>query len=460
MWRRFSVCPSRQYTTLSSVDVMVAELKPYSAYKDSGVERLGAVPEHWEVQRLKQTCRMGYGDSLADGVRRDGSVPVFGSNGRVGVHDSANTKAPCIVIGRKGSFGKINYCLEPAFAIDTTFFVDSRFSTANMRWLCYLLEWLRLDEVTRDAAVPGLDREDAYQKLGVLPPRAEQVAIVRFVDHADRHIRRYIRAKEKLIALLEEQKQAIICQAVTGEVDLRTGEPYSAYKPFGAEWLGRVPARWNVIRLKFVATEIVDCLHATPNYSEDGEFPAIRTADVFPGEVHFPSARRVDAVEYVRWTERLEPKPGDILYSREGERFGIAACVPDGVRLCISQRMMVFRIRAEHNSTFVMWVLNSEPVLAQACQYIMGATAPHVNVSTIRNYRLALPGRAEQDWLVDSIENATKEHGTAIAAAKRSIACLWEYRARLVADVVTGKVDVRSAAARLAEADLDRAANR
>ena len=210
MWRYSSACPCRQYATPSSVDVMAAELKPYPAYKDSGVERLGAVPAHWEVRRLKQICRMGYGDSLADGVRQDGDVPVFGSNGRVGVHDSANTKAPCIVIGRKGSFGKVNYCPEPAFAIDTTFFIDSRFSTANMRWLCRLLEWLRLDEVTKDSAVPGLDREDACQRLGVLPPRAEQVAIVRFVDHADRRIRCYIRAKERLIALLEEQKGAAL----------------------------------------------------------------------------------------------------------------------------------------------------------------------------------------------------------------------------------------------------------
>ena len=88
---------------------MATDLKPYPAYKDSGVEWLGAVPAHWDVRRLKQICRMGYGDSLADGVRQDGKVPVYGSNGRVGVHNSANTKAPCIVIRRKGSFGKINY---------------------------------------------------------------------------------------------------------------------------------------------------------------------------------------------------------------------------------------------------------------------------------------------------------------------------------------------------------------
>ena len=205
---------------------------PYPAYKPSGVEWLDDVPAHWEIRRLKQICRLAYGDALATGVRQDGVIPVFGSNGRVGFHNSANTKSPCIVIGRKGSFGKVNYSRDPVFAIDTTFFVDSRFSSAHIRWLYFLLGWLRLDVVSKDSAVPGLDREDAYQRLAAFPPHSEQAAIVRYLDHVDRRIQRYIRANQKLIALLEEQKQAVIHQAVTGQIDVRTGRPYPAYKDF------------------------------------------------------------------------------------------------------------------------------------------------------------------------------------------------------------------------------------
>ena len=95
---------------------------------------------------------------------------------------------------------------------------------------------------------------DLYRLKALLPPLSEQTAIVRFLDHADRRIRRYIRAKQKLIALLEEQKQAIIHQAVTGQVDVRTGQPYPAYKPSGVEWLGDVPAHCvRKSRLKSIA---------------------------------------------------------------------------------------------------------------------------------------------------------------------------------------------------------------
>ena len=79
---------------------------------------------------------------------------------------------------------------------------------------------------------------------------AEQAAIVRFLDHADRRIRRYLRAQQQLIALLEEQKHALIHQAVTGQIDVRTGRPFPAYKPSGVEWLGEVPERWQVCRSK------------------------------------------------------------------------------------------------------------------------------------------------------------------------------------------------------------------
>ena len=82
-----------------------------------------------------------------------------------------------------------------------------------------------------------------------IPPFPEQTAIVRFLDHMDRRIQKYIRAKQKLIALLEEQKQAIIHQAVTGQIDVRTGEPYPQYKESGVEWLGRVPGHWEEPRI-------------------------------------------------------------------------------------------------------------------------------------------------------------------------------------------------------------------
>src|SRR5207253_2004736 len=149
-----------------------------------------------------------------------------------------------------------------------------------------------------------------------------------------------------------------------------------------------IPEHWQVTRLKFEATHIVDCLHATPKYLPDGAYPAIRTADIEPGKVRLSQARRISVQQFALWTSRLVPKESDILYSREGERFGIAALVPKGTQLCISQRMMIFRIKASQLSEFLMWQLNCQHVFAQASCDIIGSTAPHVNVEQIKNYRL------------------------------------------------------------------------
>ncbi len=195
--------------------------KPYPEYKPSGIGQLREVPAHWEECRLKQICRLVYGDSLADDSRIAGETPVYGSNGIVGKHDKANTVAPCIVVGRKGSFGKVNYCSEPAFAIDTTFFVDARSSNANIRWLYYLLRSLRLDAITKDSAVPGLHREDAYQAFSPLPVLEEQAAIASYLDEATAKIHKAIDRKNKEIELLREYRARLIADVVTGKLDVQ-----------------------------------------------------------------------------------------------------------------------------------------------------------------------------------------------------------------------------------------------
>lgn len=196
-------------------------LNPNVKMKGSGIEWLGEVPEHWEVRRLKYICCFAYGDSLPSEKRIEGDVQVYGSNGHVGFHQFSNTIAPCIVIGRKGSFGKVNYSSDSVFAIDTTFFVDSRYTNANVRWLYYLLGLLQLDAVSKDSIVPGLNREDAYQQMGVYPPLKEQKQIATFLDKETTKINTLIGKCETAIELLKECRTALISAVVTGKIDVR-----------------------------------------------------------------------------------------------------------------------------------------------------------------------------------------------------------------------------------------------
>lgn len=196
-------------------------LDPGVRLKPSGMPWLGDVPAHWEVRRLKAVCRFAYGDALAADTRQEGYVPVYGSNGQVGVHNSSNTLAPCLVIGRKGSFGKIRYSEQAVFAIDTAFYIDARFTDSNLVWLHYVLGCLKLDSVSKDSAVPGLDRGEAYQQSIPLPPIPEQEAIVRYLAETTAGIDRAIAAIQRDLSLLQEYRVRLFADVVTGKMDVR-----------------------------------------------------------------------------------------------------------------------------------------------------------------------------------------------------------------------------------------------
>ena len=195
--------------------------KSYPDHKPSGIEWLGEVPAHWATKRLKQIFRMEYGDALATEIRRNGNIPVFGSNGRIGSHNVANTDAPCIVVGRKGSFGKIHYSSAQVFVIDTAFFIDKRSSSMHIRWLYYMLAVLRFDRVTRGSAIPGLAREEIYRRIAPVPPFPEQEAIACFLDRKIKGIQKGIAQAQTEIKLIREYRTRLVSDIVTGKLDVR-----------------------------------------------------------------------------------------------------------------------------------------------------------------------------------------------------------------------------------------------
>lgn len=271
-----------------------------------------------------------------------------------------------------------------------------------------------------------------------LPPPTEQQAIVRFLDRETAKIDGLIVAQEELIRLLKEKRQAVISHTVTKGLDSS-----APMKPSGINWLGDIPEHWRRSKIKFCVTNVVDCLHTTPTYEGKLIYPAVRTADISRGRLDLSNVRLVSQEVYDERIVRLKPIENDVLYSREGERFGLAALVPKGVDLCLGQRMMMFRCNSETHSAYLMWALNSDSVFNQVLEKVAGATSPHINISDIRNFDLAVPPLEEQIRIARKIDADVTKLDTLETEAINAIALLKERRAALISAAVTGKIDVR-----------------
>ena len=232
----------------------------------------------------------------------------------------------------------------------------------------------------------GLRAGDIERVSILLPSPPEQRKIAAILSSVDGAI-------EKTQAVIDHVQ--VVKRGLMQEL-LTRGLP-GRHTRFKQTEIGEIPAKWKVVHLQELCSHIVDCLHRTPPYADEG-YPAIRTSDLVAGRLLLDKAKRVSRNTYLEQIARLEPMPSDILYSREGS-FGLAAPVPPGVKLCISQRMMHFRAGPGVDPLFLMWLLNSRTVYRQAVDSVGGSTVGHVNIRSIRKFRVPLPDRREQSQL-------------------------------------------------------------
>jgi len=275
---------------------------------------------------------------------------------------------------------------------------------------------------------------------------------VRFLDYVDRRVRRVIRARQRRIKLLEEYKQALIHQAVTGQINVRTGQPYPEYKDSGVEWLGKVPAHWEVRRLKRIA-------RINPSKSDDDGLlmddlavflPMDRVGD--DGRVDFSEMR--PAAEL--WSGYTYFRRGDVIVAK------ITPCFENGKGACLtnlptdigfgSTEFHVLRPYAEANVYYVYRITTLPTFRLLGKDAMTGAAGQQrVPASFVEQFQSPLPPLPEQAAIVEYLDEQTAAIDRAAEVARREIELLKEFRTRLIADIVTGKLDVRQVAARLPE---------
>jgi type I restriction enzyme S subunit len=456
---------------------MTYHLEPYPVCKDSAVPWLGDVPEHWDVRRLRNTAEMRV--SSVDKHTKDEEHPVRLCNYMdVYKNDRINERLPFMratasreeierfrlqlgdVLITKDSEAW-NDIGVPALVDGVADDVICGYHLALLRPLKNRLSGAYLFCALQSRAVAHQFRVEAngVTRYGLshaaiksvwlpLPPLPEQAAIVRFLDHADQRIRRYISAKQKLIKLLEEQKQAIIRRAVT-----RGPDPNVCLKPSGVEWLGDVPEHWEVRRLKSIVSRVTSGSRGWSEFASDTGALFLRIGNLTRSSIALDESNviRLQLPKAVLGeAARTRVRDGDILLSITAFIGSVAVVPADLEEAYVSQHVACCRMRpGAANSRWVAYVLLSPVGQTHGQLSMYGGTKQGLSLDDVKDYVVLLPPVDEQTALVRWIDGELGCVDVAIERAQREIALLHEYRTRLISDVVTGKLDVREAAARL-----------
>jgi type I restriction enzyme S subunit len=441
---------------------LIAELKPYAEYTDSGLPWLGQVPAHWQIVRSKRlfaarkdlaqpddpqlSATQAYGViEQAEFERRSGHRVV-----KISMHldKRKHVEKDDFVISMRSFQGGIERAWSSG-AIRSSYVVLRPGPDVNAGFFQYVLKspgYIRALQATGDFIRDGQDLSFANFVRVDLPlvPIDEQAAIAMFLDWANGRLERTIRAKRKVIALLMEQKQAIVQGAVTKGLDRQ-----APLKASSISWLGGIPQHWGVISLRMrYSVELGKMLDAK-RITGRNSIPYLRNRDVQWDRVLVDDLPMMDITpaEFARYTV----KHGDLLVC-EGGQVGRCAFWDEALPMCGFQKAL-HRVRAmDHNRDYPRFFFYQLQLAAGLGVFTADGnenTIAHLTNEKLRRHRFAFPPIDEQQSIADSLDAELEGVKQVIDRLKREILLLREYRTRLVADVVTGKLDVREAAASL-----------
>ncbi len=434
----------------------------YPKYKDSGVEWIGLVPEHWDVGQSRRLFALRNERALPD----DKQLTASQEHGVIYQEDFIRLEGRRVVEVIKGadilkhvepndfvismrSFqGGIEWCRRRG-CISSAYVMLIPSSNVFCPFFAYLLKsksYVQALQTTTNLVRDGQAlRYDNFAQVPLpVVPIDEQTAIAAFLDRETAKIDALVAEQERLIELLKEKRQAVISHAVTKGLN-----PDAPMKDSGVEWLGEIPAHWVPMQVGRVCRDIGDGPHFSPRYVDEG--------------VLFVSARNVRAdrwaledVKYIseedceEFDRRIIPERGDVLYTKGGTT-GIARVVDLEQRFQVWVHVAVLKIKPETTSPhYIAYALNSNGCYEQSQLLTRGATNNDLGLTRIVKIWFALPPLAEQRIIVKFLASQTARLDALINEAHRAIELLQERRTALISAAVTGQIDVRDVERRAA----------
>ncbi|MGK7872306.1 MAG: restriction endonuclease subunit S [Xenococcaceae cyanobacterium] len=394
-----------------------------------------SVPSHWTGKKLGYLASLKSGESItADVIGEHGKYPVYGGNGLRGYTDSFTHSGNYVLIGRQGALcGNINYA-HGEFWTSEHAVVVTPLEECDVRWLGETLRAMNLNQYSVSAAQPGISIDRISSIKIAVPPLEEQNWIGDFLDRETAEIDALVAEKERMLALLEEKREALISHVVTHGLD-----PNASLKPSGLDWLGDIPQHWTTCQLK--RTWESSDYGISENIRGEGDVKVLRMTCIEDGVVDLSKGGEVESVD--PW---LLLKEGDLLFNRTNSldqiaKVGIVKSTPEQ-----STTFASYLVRIRTNDLafpeFLAAYLNSQEFLAFARKNAIPAIG-QANLSPSRygDIKIALPPKSEQKEIISMIESERERTAELEKDLTHSITLLKERRSALITAAVTGQID-------------------
>ncbi|CAM5248220.1 Restriction endonuclease subunit S OS=Stutzerimonas stutzeri OX=316 GN=N7335_21750 PE=4 SV=1 [Stutzerimonas stutzeri] len=443
----------------------MSHYKPYPAYKDSGVEWLGRVPEHWQIKRLKHIANVQTG--VAKGKDNEGKdtveVPYLRvanvQDGYLSLDDVATIEIPRedltryslqpgdVLMNEGGDFDKLGRGsvwqgeIEPCIHQNHVFAV--RPTAVSSAWLntftgSLAAQFYFMGRAKQSTNLASISSSNIMELPVAMPPATEVDLLLAHIDRETARIDALIEKKTRFIELLREKRQALITHAVTKGLD-----PTVKMKDSGVEWLGEVPEHWACKKLMYWMDGYGS--GTTPSKDDDycieGGLPWVTTGELREGLVCETDKRVTDAAlsEY----SALKAHPvGSLVIAMYGATVGRLGLL--GVPAALNQACFAIHPCKTISIRMLRWWF--EGFRAELIELATGAGQPNISGDKIRNLFIAAPlSLAEQEQIADQIESRTLRIDGLVSKTERSIELLKERRSALITAAVTGQIDLREA---------------
>lgn len=417
------------------IDGLVQDVDPRSSESSSPFLTKTGI-NGWENRKLADLIDLVYGSSLSKEVRKLGGYPVYGSNGIVGYHEKALVEGPGIIIGRKGSIGKITWCNEDFWPIDTTYYVERKIPL-DFKWIYYKLISLNLEKLNSATGIPGLNRGDVFSlnvQVPTIPEQRKIAAILSFVDAA-------IEQTDAIITQTERMKTGLMQELFTKGV---------AHKEFKKTSLGLIPDNWKIKTIDELKGKNPHAISMGPfgsniktdNFISSG-IPVIRgvnLASLFVSDFNFVYISEKKADELIA----SNAYPRDIVITHRGT-IGQVSIIPDSAkhpRYVVSQSQM--KLTCDESIVdpyFLNYYLNSpkgQYLLLRNKAYT-GVPALGQPTTSLKDILVPIPDIGEQKLISSVLSSAIDR----IQVEQRYLETLKLLKRGLMQDLLTGRVRVK-----------------